>query len=131
MWPRSGPAVGFAVFLTGVVVLAAVAVWQAWYPGRAFDPDLWRDKSRMAEGVRSDMAARSLARGTLDGKTKAKVIELLGEPSFILQAGNEDPTGPDLVYQLGPYSLLGPDSEWLTSRIGPDGQVACCFTWHD
>jgi hypothetical protein len=102
--------------------------------GRAFDAALWRDESRMADGVRQDMARRLLARNTLIGKTRAEVVEMLGEPSYCMRDGpwewKDDPKGPNMVYQLGP----GPSgfySERLTVRIGPDGRVSSCHRWSD
>jgi hypothetical protein len=66
------------------------------------------------------MADRLVARGTLHGKTRAEVVEMLGEPP---------PTEYfhewDLVYWLGPERSFFPvDSEWLVIRFSPDGRVA-------
>jgi hypothetical protein len=66
------------------------------------------------------MADRLIAYDTLLGKTRAEVVELLGEPP---------PTGYfsnwDLVYWLGPErGFIRIDSEWLVLRLGADGRVA-------
>jgi hypothetical protein len=105
--------------------VVGLVVWRVWYPGRSFDPELWRDESRMVDGVRHDMAVRMLARDTLIGKTREEVVELLGSP------GRDE---PDLLaYQLGPNRspFLAMDSAWLSVILGPDGRVVRCKLWED
>ncbi len=112
-----GAALAFAA-----IVIAAVAVWQLWYPGRAFDPAAWRDKALIPQGIRLGMADRLLARGTLLGKTRAEVVAMLGEPPE-----TEYFREWHLVYWLGPErGFFGIDSEWLVAQIGSDGRVAEC-----
>ena len=72
-----------AILALTAIVIAAVAIWQTWYPGRAFDPAVWRDEALIPQGIRLGMADRLLARGTLLGKTRAEVVEMLGEPPEI------------------------------------------------
>lgn len=106
--------------LMAMTVVVVPAVRWVWFPGRAFDPVAWQDEVQVRQGVRPEMADRLLARGTLVGKTRAEVVELLGEPT---------PTGHfadwDLVYWLGPErGIFAIDSEWLVLRLGADGRVA-------
>jgi hypothetical protein len=102
-----------------LAVVAALMVWRTWLPGRAFDPVSWRDESQVQRGVRLGMADWLIARRTLLGKTRAEVVELLGEPP---------PTGYfgdwDMVYWLGPErGLISIDSEWLVLRLAQNGRV--------
>jgi hypothetical protein len=116
-----------AAIAAGLVGAAALVIWQVWYPGRAFDRDLWLDESRMVDGVRHDMAVRLLARDWFVGKTRGEVVELLGPPMW------EEPER--LVYQLGPnrppFPIPAMDSEWLSVILGLDGRVARCRLWED
>jgi hypothetical protein len=96
-----------------------------------FDAIVWREHSEAGDGARTEQAHRLIVRRTVLGKTRAQVAELLGRPMFCLRNGNEDPDGPDLVYQLGPSGFGGVDFEWLTVRLGTDGRVTRCFTWRD
>ena len=110
-----------------VVVFAGLAgfvVCRLGFPGRAFDRDLWLDTSRLADGVRADMADRLLARGTLDEMTRDEVIDLLGPPTW--QAADR------MGYELGPSrSSFAVDGEWLTAFFGPGGRVVRCKVWQD
>jgi hypothetical protein len=68
------------------------------------------------------MADRLVSCGTLRGKTRQQVIELLGDPSdegYFRQF--------DLVYWLGPErGFMSIDSEWLVLRLGRDERVVEC-----
>jgi hypothetical protein len=110
------------VALSVLAVASGIAVWQLWFPGREFDPAVWKDETQIQEGVRVAMADRLLARGTLLGKTRQEVVELLGKPT---------PTGDfrewDMVYWLGYMSI----DEWsLVLRLS-DGRVCECRTIPD
>ena len=107
------------VALGTVAVVAGLTVCSMWLAGRAFDPVAWRDEFQVQQGVRLGMTDRLIARRTLLGKTRAEVIEMLGEPP---------PTGYfadwDLVYWLGPErGFMSIDSEWLVLRLDEDGRV--------
>jgi hypothetical protein len=107
------------VALGALAVVAGLLVWRMWFPGRAFEPAAWRDESRVERSVRLRMADGLIARRTLLGKTRAEVVELLGEPP---------PTDYfadwDMVYWLGPErSFISIDSEWLVVRLAEDGRV--------
>ncbi len=113
--------------LVGVFLLALVFVI---CPGRAFDPEVWHDESRRLDRSRNAMADRMIAHGTLIGKTRDQVIEMLGPP--VDREGFDRDFHSKLVYQLGPSrSLLSVDYEWLTIQLGPDGRVAECWLWED
>jgi hypothetical protein len=89
------------------------------FPGRAFDPVAWQDKSQVQQGVRLGMADRLIARRTLIGKTRAEVVELLGEPPHTGYFADWD-----MVYWLGPErGFISIDSEWLVVRLAKDGRV--------
>lgn len=104
----------------GAVALAAYGGWGMAFPGRAFDAVAWQDEDQIRDGVRLGMADRLVARGTLRGKTRAEVVEVLGEPPPTAYFG-----GWDLVYWLGPErGFFSIDSEWLVVRLGEGERVA-------
>lgn len=110
----------------GFVALAAVgAAFGAiglidWSRGGDFDPDGWQDPALIKRGIRLRMADDLIARDLLRGKTRAEVIEMLGEPT---ESRSFDDW--DMAYQLGPErGLIRLDYEWLVVRLGADGQVA-------
>lgn len=121
------------IVVAGFLLVTGV-VWQVCFPGRAFDRALWLDESSMFDDSRHDMAVRMLARGTLIGKTRPEVVEMLGEP---VERGDVFyPEPPDLlVYKLGPnrpgFPVPAMDSEWLSVILGPDGRVVRCKLWED
>src|SRR5690242_5933750 len=47
------PGLVVALLAAGAAAVG-LGAWQFRYPGRSFDPGLWRDESRMADGVRHD-----------------------------------------------------------------------------
>jgi hypothetical protein len=112
-----------------VVVLLALALPVAtivfllwpWASGpQEFDPTAWKDEVKMQQGCRLEMADWLIEKGTLHNKTRAEVIELLGEPPK---------TGYfkdwDLVYWLGDErGFISIDSEWLVVRLDAKGRVA-------
>jgi hypothetical protein len=106
-----------------IVVLAVVlpiVIFRIYYPGQAFDPVIWQDKTQAEKGIRLGMADRLVAQGTLLRNTRSEIVALLGEPP---------PTGYfrnwDLVYWLGPErGFISIDSEWLVFRFTDDGH--CC-----
>jgi hypothetical protein len=105
-----------------ILALAAVVVWRVWFPGRNFDAVAWHDPVLVQRGVRLAMADRLIARRALNGKTRAEVVEMLGEPPDTGYFRNWD-----LVYWIGPErGLFGIDSEWLVARLGRDGDVVEC-----
>jgi hypothetical protein len=107
------------VALGTLALVAWLMVWWVWFPGRAFDPVAWRDESQVQRGVRLGMADRLIARRTLLGKTRAEVVELLGEPP-----PTEYFADWDMVYWLGPErGFISIDSEWLVLRLAEDGRV--------
>jgi hypothetical protein len=116
MWRRMRwVVIAIAVLSLGI----ALTVRQFWFPGQEFDPIAWADETQIGQGVRLGMADRLLARGTLNGKTRAEVVEMLGEPPT-----TEYFSDWDLVYWLGPErGFISIDSEWLVVRFGPDGRV--------
>jgi hypothetical protein len=106
--------------LAVVAVAAGVVIWGIWFPGRAFDPVAWQDEAQIRQEVRLGMADRLVAQGTIHGKTRAEVVEMLGEPPQ-----TEYFREWDLVYWLGPErGFIRIDSEWLVIRLSPDGRVS-------
>jgi hypothetical protein len=98
---------------------AAFVIWRFWFPGREFDPVAWKEEAQMLQEVRLRMADRLIAQGTLYGKTRAELVEMLGEPP-----PNEYFREWDLVYRLGPErGYIRMDSEWLVIRLSPVGRV--------
>jgi hypothetical protein len=101
-------------------VAAVIVIWRLWFPGRAFDPVAWQDEAQVRQEVRLGMADRLVAQGTLHGKTRTEVVEMLGEPPL-----TEYFRDWDLVYWLGPErGFIRIDSEWLVIRLSPDGRVS-------
>jgi hypothetical protein len=102
----------------GTVTLVALTLWSMG-PVQAFDRTAWRDESQIKQGVRLGMADRLIADRTLLGKTRAEVVELLGEPPRTGYFADWD-----LVYWLGPErGFISIDSEWLVLRLSADGRV--------
>ncbi|MGA2798469.1 MAG: hypothetical protein ABSE63_12880 [Thermoguttaceae bacterium] len=114
-----------AVVVISVFLLLSVAttflVQQYWIlPHREFDPLAWRDETKVQQGCRLEMADSLIEEGTLYNKTRAEVIELLGEPP---KSGYFKDW--DLVYRLGnERGLFSIDSEWLVVRLDAKGRVA-------
>ena len=135
MWLTRKERIGFAVVLSPAVVgvLLAFRLTPPASPDDVpeFDALVWQEHSETGDGARAEQAHRLIVHRTVFGKTRAEVVELLGHPTFCLRDGDENPSGPDLVYRLGPYGVVGVDSEWLTVRLGVDGRVVKCFTWCD
>jgi hypothetical protein len=109
---------------TLLVVVASAAtvliVCRAWFAGQSFDRAAWQEDATAESGARKAMADRLLARRTLFGKTRAEVVDLLGEPP-----PTEYFREWDLVYRLGmERGFITIDSEWLVLRMGTDGRVA-------
>lgn len=81
---------------------------------------IWQDEARVAQGVRLEMADRLVAEGELLGRSRAEVVNLLGEPPPTAYFSDWD-----LVYWLGPErGFFGIDSEWLVLRLDAKGSVA-------
>jgi len=71
-------------WMVAVAVVALLLGWVVWSRrplGVPLDPVAWRDPVRVRQGVRLEMADRIVGWGTLRGKTRQQVVELLGEPS--------------------------------------------------
>lgn len=103
-----------------LLVVANLSIWRIWFPGQAFDPVAWQSEDKVQKGVRLGMADRLVAQGTLRGKSRAEVVELLGEPPPTEYFRNWD-----IVYWLGPErGLFSIDSEWLVLRLDQTGRMA-------
>jgi hypothetical protein len=95
--------------------------------GKAFDRDQWLDKASTQNGVRQAMADRFLFWGTLNGKSRAEVRALLGEPT----SGTLD---SEMLYFLGPerwYFPLGAPifCAWLRIEFRDGDRVLGCDTF--
>ncbi len=87
-----------------------------------FSPTIWRDASLTLEPahVRLCMVDNLLAQNLLLGKSRAEVVELLGQPEP--QNGS---SGYELVYLLGPErGFISIDYEWLVIQLDGAGQVS-------
>jgi hypothetical protein len=112
------------LIFVAVIVLVGLAgsawLWSVAVRGEAFEPDRWRADMDERQGVRQRMARRLIWEGTLIGKTRPELVELLGEPQ---------PTGTlgpnHLVYWL---AIRGDQSTWLVLRLDTDGRVAETWT---
>lgn len=104
----------------GLAIVGVVAVTAWWSAQREFDHVIWTDETQVRNGVRLEMADHLIAHGTLEGRTRSEIVDLLGEPP---------PTGYfrdwDLVYWLGPErGFISIDSEWLVIRFDENDRVA-------
>lgn len=101
------------------MIVAVFGIRAVWFPGRAFDSVAWQDKTQVEKGIRLEMADRLIARARLINKTRAEVVEMLGEPPPTSYFADWD-----LVYWLGPErGYFSIDSEWLVLRLGESGRV--------
>ncbi len=101
-----------------LVLAAAVAAWALWPVGRAFDQAVWLDGKQ--EAARLEMADRIVARRMLDGKGRAEVVAMLGEPPKTDYFSDWN-----LVYRLGmERGFISIDSEWLVVRFDVHDRVS-------
>jgi len=114
--------------LLGILTVAALLCTAGLYcfRGAPFDRAAWLDEAEVRSGVRLRMADRLVARRTLQGESRAEVVELLGSPP---------PQGYfpeyDLVYWLGherkpplSFMFISIDSEWLGVKFGKNQRVS-------
>lgn len=107
-----------AVLAAGLVVGAIVLDNRRRKPGR-FDGRLWRLVG-VEDDDRLEMADDLIARGRLDGLTRARVLRLLGQPN---ETGRFQPG--DFAYRLGLERAYMPvDFEWLVIHFDDQDRVA-------
>ena len=88
---------------------------------RRFTQARWNDTTSAfgPKAVRGCLVDDLLRRENLRGRTRAEIVDLLGEPTK-----TEHFRDYDLVYWLGPErSLMSIDSEWLVFRLDAAGRV--------
>src|SRR5215212_8180343 len=117
----------FGIIAASALTAASAVGWFLAPAGTPFDRAAWPDERQVQHGVRLKMADRIVATKMLTGKTRAQVVEMLGEPP---------PTGYfkswDLVYYLGPErGFMGIDSEWLVVKLDGQGRVSDYRTVRD
>lgn len=106
------------LIIAAMVCVAVVAAWALWPVGRAFDQAVWADEKQ--EGARLEMADRIVARRMLDGKARAEVVAMLGEPPKTGYFSDWN-----LVYRLGmERGFISIDSEWLVVRFDANERVS-------
>ena len=106
--------------VAAIALVAAVVVWALWPVGREFDRAVWLDEKQ--EGPRLKMADRIVSRRMLDGKARAEVVAMLGEPPKTGYFSDWN-----LVYWLGPErGFISIDSEWLVVRFDAHERVSDC-----
>lgn len=91
-------------------------------PVSTFDSKTWKDleQTNQAPYVRRPMADELLEQRALHGKTRAEVLDMLGEPTE-----SEYFADWDVVYWLGPQrGFMAIDSEWLVIRFDESGRVS-------
>ena len=87
---------------------------------RTFDAALWQDSNQVDTGIRIRMVDDLLTRHQLQGMTRGKIVELLGDPEDTPYFKDWD-----LVYWLGPErGFFSIDSEWLVIRLDTQGRVS-------
>jgi hypothetical protein len=118
-----------ARWIAAAVAIVGATVGLSLLPKRApktLDMALWHDEASIENGVRQKLADQLVASGSLMGKSREEVVQLLGEPLL------DEPPPPtpdfkcyDVVYVLGLQpGYFGIDHEWLVIRLGPDGCAA-------
>ena len=111
--------VAIALGVIASLIMIGVVASQFVTPGVDFKRAAWLDPAHRQDNVRLRMADRLVATGALVGKTRAQVIEMLGESSSSGYFSDWD-----LVYWLGDErGWMSIDSEWLVVRLSPDGRV--------
>lgn len=106
-----------AVVAAGLVVGAIVLDQRKARPGR-FDGRLWKLVG-IEDDDRLDMADDLIARGRLEGLTRARVLKLLGQPT---DTGRFKPG--DFAYRLGLERTYMPvDFEWLVIHFDANDRV--------
>ena len=108
-------------FIIAAIAAAGLLVAKVqWYPGEVFDRAAWHDEAGVAAGDRKAMAERLVARRALPGRTRAEVIDMLGEPTKTDKLRNWS-----LVYHLGAGAPQpGVESDWLALLLDQSGLVA-------
>ena len=88
-----------------------------------FDPEGWRTGS----GNRRLAMARWLEKsGALEGRTRAEVVAMLGEPDL------DEPGDEGVRWLLGFHAKgLFDESKWLVLTIGEDGKATGVGVWTD
>lgn len=108
-----------ALVIAAIAAAGMVAARSQWFPGEMFDRAAWQDQVRTAEGGRGAMAERLIARNELKGRTRAEVIDMLGEPTRTDKLRNWS-----MVYYLGAgLPQPGVESDWLALLIDGSGLV--------
>jgi hypothetical protein len=109
------------------ILVVALGSWlgctlQSETPVSKLDSKIWKDPAQFDQEPfpRRTMADTLVGDRALQGKTRAEVIELLGEPTETEYFGDWD-----VVYWLGPQrGFLAMDSEWLVIRLDESGHVS-------
>jgi hypothetical protein len=105
--------------------IVGFALCNALLPGKPFDAAEWQEREARHNGSRQQMADRLVAWRVLDGKTRAEVRSMLGNPNWPSEDSRQ-------LYFLGrERTLLGPldasaRCEWLAVEFGQDDRVARC-----
>jgi hypothetical protein len=109
-----------ALIIAAIAAAGLLVAKVQWYPGDVFDRAQWQDQTRIADGGRKAMAERLVARNALPGRTRAEVIDMLGEPTKTDKLRKWS-----LVYHLGPGAPQpGAESDWLAVLLDQSGLVA-------
>lgn len=100
---------------TSVILSALLLV--ACSPSDNFDAQRWKDAD-LTTRDRVEMTGALFAEHSLEGMSRAEVIELLGEPTR-----TDKWRDWDMIYVLGPTSYMPIDNEWLVIRLDQAGFV--------
>jgi hypothetical protein len=101
-----------STLVSGTAILIFVTIffftWLPEYPTSLFDSKLWLSEPRK----RTEMIDNLVESKILDHKSKADIIQLLGQP--LDSCSYFRPSGYDLIYNLGfERHPFGVDHEWL------------------
>jgi len=120
---RASLLIRIAIGAVFALMVGALVVEIVFFPGKPFDASEWQDKESVWNGARIEMADRLLAWGVLEGKSRAELKSMLGEP---FQSGDTK-----WLYFLGQQPSFNPFAppvlcDWLAVDFGEDNRVCRC-----
>jgi len=107
-----------SLFLLVVLAVVAVLVMKPAQNRIPFSGSVWQEAAADRDSkVRLEMVDDLISKGLMHGKSKAGIVELLGEPSKVNYFKN---AGYDLMYRLGGSGGLIPGPSYLAIAMEGD-----------
>ena len=104
------------------VIVLALVMYRWWYPYQTFDSTAWKAADRWESNTRLGMASYLVKSRTLDGKAKAEVFELLGEPDDMRK-----PVGTHHTWLVGRGQSMFSFDSYLGIVLDQSDRVKECF----